>query len=108
MTTPTTLWVVVVAVGLGTLAFRLSFVMLFGRLEAVPDRLAFVLRFVPAAVLAALVVPAVVAPAGDPFGASPPRLVAALAATGVAWRTRNLFATIAVGMVTLWVVAALV
>jgi len=107
-TDPTTLWAVVLVAGLGTLAFRLSFVMLFGRLEAVPDRLAFLLRFVPAAVLAALVVPAVLAPAGDVFGADPPRLVAALVATGVAWRTRDLFATIAVGMVTLWIVEAAV
>ncbi len=107
-TDPTTLWAVILVAGLGTLAFRLSFVMLFGRLETVPDRLAFLLRFVPAAVLAALVVPAVVAPAGTVFGADPPRLVAALVATGVAWRTRNLFATIVVGMATLWVVSALV
>lgn len=105
MTDATTLWAIVLVAGVGTYAFRLSFVMLFGRLEDVPNWLAFLLRFVPAAVLAALVAPAVLAPTGDPLaGAPPPRLVAGGVAVLVAWRTENLFATIALGMVTLWVV----
>jgi len=107
VTDATTLWAVVLVAGVGTYAFRLSFVLLFGRLDDVPDWLAFLLRFVPAAVLAALVAPAVLAPTGDPLGgAPPPRLVAGGVAAVVAWRTENLFATIVLGMVTLWLVSA--
>lgn len=108
MTDATTLWAVVVAAGVGTFALRLSFIQLFGRFDEIPPRLVFLLRFVPAAVLAALVVPAILAPAGDPLGVQPPRLVAGAVAALIAWRTGNLFATIGVGMVTLWLVSALV
>jgi len=113
MTDATTLWAVVVVAGVGTLAFRLSFVMLFGRLDSIPPRLAFALRFVPAAVLAALVAPAVLGPlALDPTATTladqVPRLVAGVVAVVVAWRTGNVFATIGGGMVTLWLVGAAV
>jgi len=105
----TTLWGIVVAVGLITLAHRLSFVLLFGRIDDVPPRVERTLELVPAAVLAALVVPAVVALA--PSGAvvaAPPKVIAAAVAAGVAWRTENVLATIAVGMGVLWLVGALV
>ncbi|WP_435360332.1 AzlD domain-containing protein [Haloarchaeobius sp. DFWS5] len=100
-------WLVILLAGLGTYAIRLSFILLLGRLDAVPPRLETVLRFVPAAVLAALVVPSVVAM--DPsFGLDYEltKVVAAVAAGIVAWRTENVLATIGVGMVTLWVVGA--
>jgi branched-subunit amino acid transport protein len=107
------LWAVVLVAGVGTLLFRLSFVMLFGRLDAIPDRLAFLLRFVPAAVLAALVAPAVLgplalSPTAPTLVEQAPRLVAACVAVAVAWRTENVFATIGVGMATLWIVGAVV
>lgn len=108
MTDAATLWAVVLVAGVGTLAFRLSFVMLFGRLDAIPARLAFLLRFVPAAVLAALVAPAVLAPGGDAVALQAPRVVAGTVAVVVAWRTGNVFATIGVGMATLWLVGAVV
>lgn len=108
MTDATTLWAVVLVAGVGTFAFRLSFILLFGRLDEIPPRLAFLLRFVPAAVLAALVGPAIVAPGGVPLAVAPPRLLAGAVAVLVAWRTGSLFATIGVGMVTLWLVSALV
>lgn len=61
--------------------------------------------FVPAAVLAALVLPALF-PSGDPvvealLGA---RFVAGGVATLVAWRTGSMMATIAAGMAVLWAV----
>lgn len=113
MTDATTLWAVVLVVGAGTLVFRLSFVMLFGRVDSIPARLAFLLRFVPAAVLAALVAPAVLGPlALDPTAGTladqAPRLVAGTVAVVVAWRTGNVFATIGIGMATLWLVGAAV
>ena len=58
------------------------------------------LRYVPPAVLAALVVPAALAPQGRlEVG---PRAWAVLAGAAVAWRTRNVLWTIVGGMVVFW------
>ncbi len=106
---PGTVWLVVVAAGVGTFLLRLSFIALVGRVESVPPAVEGALRFVPAAVLAALVVPAVVAlSAGPTLGLTydPAKVVAASVATVVAWRTEDVLATIVVGMVTLWAVQA--
>ena len=58
------------------------------------------LQFVPVAVFTALVVPAFVAPRGIPevnWG-----LLVALVAGLVAWRTRQVYAAIAVGLAVFW------
>ncbi|WP_256299234.1 AzlD domain-containing protein [Haloarchaeobius salinus] len=105
----TTLWGIVLAVGVLTLALRLSFILLFGRVDDVPTRVERTLELVPAAVLAALVVPAVVAlDTSLSLVAEPAKVVAAVVAAGVAWRTENVLATIAVGMGVLWLVGAVV
>lgn len=104
-----TLWGVVVAVGLVTLALRLSFILLFGKVDDLPEGVERTLELVPAAVLSALVVPAVVSLEPDVgLVAEPAKVVAAVVAGGVAWRTEDVLATIAVGMGTLWLVGALV
>jgi branched-subunit amino acid transport protein len=100
--TPAILGVILV-VGLITFAIRFSFIALFGRLEEIPPGLQRALRYVPAAVLAALVVPAVVVFPAD-GGLAVDKLVAGTVAAGVAWRTDDILATIVVGMGTLWVV----
>lgn len=96
-------WVAIVLIGLATYGFRLSFIHLFGRIDEVPTWVKRPLRYVPPAVLAALVLPGlvtieptVVATLADE------RLIAGIVAGAVAWRTENVFATIAVGMVVLW------
>jgi len=100
-----TLWVVVCLAGAGTQALRFSFVVAFAWIETVPPNLARALELVPAAVLAALVLPAVVAPDGVVVLAYP-RLVAALVALLVAWYTENVAATIGIGMAVLLVLQA--
>lgn len=108
---PGAIWLIIVAVGVGTYALRLSFILLLGRLDEVPPRVAGVLRFVPAAVLAALVVPAVVSLSIEPAPAlqfDSAKLVAGSVAALVAWRTENVLATIGVGMIVLWVVRLVV
>ena len=62
-----------------------------------------------AAVLSAIVWPAVFAP-GQELDLSPGnlRILAALIATAVAWRTRSIIATIATGMAALWLLQAAV
>ncbi|MGQ0548193.1 MAG: AzlD domain-containing protein, partial [Armatimonadota bacterium] len=60
MTSPG-LWMVIIAMGVMTYALRLSMILLFDRV-AMPDVIRRALRFVPPAVLSALVVPALLAP----------------------------------------------
>ncbi|MEF8781192.1 MAG: AzlD domain-containing protein [Haloferacaceae archaeon] len=99
-------WLAVVLIGAATFGLRFSFIYLFGRVDEVPPSVRRALRYVPPAVLAALVTPALVTI--DPgVGVLPSladeRLAAGLIAGAVAWRTESLFWTIAAGMGALWV-----
>ena len=102
-------WVIIIVVGALNYLSRLSFIAVFARLD-MPPRIARGLRFVPAAMLTAIVVPAVVftAPATLSLSYANPKLVAALIAAGIAWRTRNATATMVGGMVALWAVQWLI
>lgn len=101
--TTETVWLVIVAGALGTFGLRVSFIAIFGRIDSVPPRVDLLLRYVPAAVLAALVVPPLLAPAGDlSLSLGNDRLLAGSLAAVVAWRTENMLATIGVGMGALW------
>ncbi len=94
------LWVVIVAVGLLNYLSRISFIAFFAR-RAMPPMLERALRYVPAAMLAALIVPMIVAvPAGA--GHFNPRIVAALVAGVVAWSTKSTLKTLVAGMLALW------
>lgn len=99
-------WVIVAAVAVGTLTLRWSFIgLVTGK---VPPPVQRVLRFVPAAVLAALTVPALLRVDGSlDVAFTNHRLVAGSVAALVAWRSRNVLATIATGMATLWILDAL-
>ena len=91
-------WSAVVAAGVGTYALRASFLFLFERVGDVPARVETALGMVPAAVLAALVVPAVLAPEGTIAVFANDRLLAGLLAGVVAWYTGSILATILVGL----------
>ncbi|HEX4882860.1 MAG TPA: AzlD domain-containing protein [Casimicrobiaceae bacterium] len=100
------LWAVIVVVGALNYASRLSFIAFFAR-RAMPPLLARALRFVPAAMLTALVVPMVVAHGGTTdFG--DPRVPATLVAAGVAFFTRSTLWTLVAGMAALWLLQAVV
>ena len=90
-------WIAVVLAGAGTFAMRSSFLALAHRMADVPPWLRRVLRQIPPAALASLVVPALLRPEGrvDLFQA---HLWAGIAAALVAWRTRNIAITLLVGM----------
>jgi branched-subunit amino acid transport protein len=90
-------WVAIVLAGAGTYAMRASFLLAADRLARVPPGVERLLRQIPPAALASLVVPALLRPHGD-LDLLSPRLVAGLVAAAVAWRTRNVAATLAVGM----------
>ncbi|WP_299330681.1 AzlD domain-containing protein [Haloplanus sp.] len=104
---PLAVWAVVLLVGLLTFCIRYSFIYLFDRIDGVPPRAESALRYVPAAVLAALVAPAVVDP-GPTVAATlvDDRLAAGAVAAAVAWYTEDVLATIGAGMMALWTMGA--
>jgi branched-subunit amino acid transport protein len=97
------IWAVMAAIGALTFLTRLSFIALAGRWDA-PPLFRAALRFVPVAVLTAIILPELVMHTGT-LDLSPtnPRLLAGLIAIFVAWRTRNTVLTIMIGMVAFWV-----
>ena len=90
-------WVAIVLTGIGTFAMRASFLAVAHRLATVPPWAERILRQIPAAVLAALVVPALVRPTGQ-LDLWQPRLLAGVLAALIAWRTRSVALTLGVGM----------
>ncbi len=97
-----TIWLLILVIGLGTYLMRLSGIQLFGK-RGMPPRLKRALRFVPSAVIAAIVVPAIVYGGPDPgLHAENLRLWAGLIAAIVAWTTRSVLATLGIGMGSLW------
>lgn len=96
-----TLWLTMLGIGGGTFLIRFSFIWLFGRGEVRPG-VQRVLRFVPASVLSALILPSFVFPQQAAFSLGNERMWAGLIAAAIAWRTRNVLLTIAAGMVSLW------
>lgn len=96
-----TMLMAIVVAGLLTYGQRLSFIALWGRLR-LPQGLRRALRFVPVTVLVALIVPDVLMREGTLYvSLENARLLAGLLAAAVAWRTRNVLATIVVGMAAL-------
>ena len=103
----TSIWLLFLAIGLGTFLLRFVFIYLFGKIE-MPDWLRRALRFVPAAALAALVFPARTHPAGQlDLSMQNFRLLAGLGGAIIAWRTRNVLLTILIGMILLWILEML-
>ena len=101
-----TLWLTILLMGLITFALRVSFIALAGRLE-MPPLVQRALRFVPAAVLSAIVVPALVFREGDlALTLGNEKLLAGLLAGAVAWYTKSIIWTIVAGMVALWTLQA--
>lgn len=96
------LWTVIVAVGALNYLSRLSFIAFFAN-RRVPPALARALKFVPAAMLTALIVPMVLATAGVVEPAANPRIPAALVALVVAYFTHSTLWTLGAGMVVLHV-----
>jgi len=86
-----------------TFSIRYSMFAIAGRIEF-PKRLVNALRYVPPAVLTAIIVPAVLIPSGDEIHLSytNPYLVGALIALGVGWFSKNLLLTIIIGMLAFW------
>ncbi len=86
-----------------TFGIRYSMFLLAGRYEF-PAGVVNALRFVPPAVLTAIIVPAVLIPTGDSIDLSwgNAYLAGALVAMAVSWFSKNLLLTIVVGMAAFW------
>lgn len=98
-----TIWLTMIAVGVLTYLTRLSFIWFLAQREISP-RLRQALRFVPPAVLSALIFPELVLPNGVfDISLGNERLIAGIIAALIAWRTKNVVATILIGMATLLV-----
>lgn len=95
-------WLIILLAGILTYAIRLSFIGLHGRWQA-PVWFVRALRFVPPAVLSAIILPELLLMDGQVV-LSPlnPRLLAGIAAILIAWLSRNVFLTIAGGMLFLY------
>jgi branched-subunit amino acid transport protein len=103
-----TLWLTIIGAGLLTYAIRLSFIVLLGRMNAQrAEMLRRGLRFVPAAVLSAIIFSEVLLRDRQLYLAlGNTRLWAGLFAAVVAWRTKNILLTIVAGMGALWLIQA--
>jgi branched-subunit amino acid transport protein len=102
------LWGTILIVGLLTLGIRLSFIVFMGKMRVSPIAQQ-ALRFVPVAVLSALIAPALFFPGGSlNVSVSNIRLIAGILAILVAWRTKNVLLTIFTGMACLLILQAFV
>lgn len=95
-------WLVIVGAGVVTFLTRASFIV-FADPHRFPHGFRVALAFVPAAVLAAIVVPGLAMPHGSlDLSLANPRLLAGTVAMAVAARVKNPLASIVAGMVALW------
>jgi branched-subunit amino acid transport protein len=102
------LWVTIIIVGVLTLGIRLSFIVFMGKTRISP-MVQQALRFVPVAVLSALIAPALFLSRGSlDLSFANIRLIAGILAILVAWRTKNTLLTIVVGMACLLILQAFV
>lgn len=101
------LWLVIIGMGIITYGIRLSMIVLLEKVE-LTTRLKQALRFVPPAVLSAIIFPELLQPGGRlDVSLGNERLLAGLLAMVVAWRTKNVLWTIAAGMAALWLLQSL-
>lgn len=107
--TPSTIWLIILIMGVGTYLIRFSFLGLIGN-RKMPDWVLRHLRYTPVAVLPGLVAPLVMWPEATGGQPDPVRFTAAAVTLVVAWWWKNMLAGAAAGAMTLagllWIAAA--
>lgn len=103
----TTLWTVIIALGIGSFGLRFVFLGIVGD-RAMPPWLLRHLRYTAVAILPALVAPQVLWPAGTGGEPDAARLAAAFVTLAVGVITKNVLLAILVGAATLVGVGALI
>ena len=97
------IWPAMIGLGILTFLIRFSFIALLERWQA-PQIVQRALRFVPVAVLTAIILPELLLRNGVFYtDVLNPRLLAGIVAVIVAWQTKNVILTIVVGMLVFWV-----
>ena len=103
-----TVWLIMIALAVGTFLIRISFIFWFSNREVHP-LISRALRFVPASVLSARVIPQILTHNNSLSNSlANPQLIAGIVAAVLAWRTKNVLFTIVSGMVVLWLLQLLV
>lgn len=93
----------IAGMALVTFAIRYSMFLVAGRIEF-PSGWVSALRYVPPAVLTAIIAPSVLIPRGEGIDLSYTNayLIGALVAIGVSWLSKNLLLIILLGMLAFW------
>lgn len=98
-----TLWLIIFITGLGTFLMRVSLIELYGKIKMHP-LLEKSLRFIPSAIFAALMVPALVYNNEIiDLSFTNYRLMAGIIAAIIAWKAKNVLLTTLVGIGALWI-----
>jgi len=97
----TDLWLIILALGIGTFVIRFSFLGFLGNRELSPWLLRH-LRYTAVGILPAMVTPLVLWPEATGGQLDPVRIIAAGAALGLGLWTKNAIWAIVAGMATLW------
>ena len=100
-------WAALVMAAVGSYLIRASFLVLARRMGDVGPVARAVLRMIPPAALAGLVVPALVAPDGD-IDLTNPRLYAGIVAAVAGWWTKQTLVTLGAGLAALVLFEAVV
>ena len=93
----------IAGMALVTFATRYPILALVSKVDLPPSLLS-ALKFIPPAVLTAIILPTLLSPAGNSLDISyhNTHLVAGLITIIVAWRTHNILVTLAIGMAAFW------
>jgi len=101
------IWLTILAAGVLTYLTRLSFIFLLDRWQ-LPANLQRALRFVPPAVLSAIIFPELLIQNSQPvLTLANPRLLAGIVTTLVAWRSRSILFSIAAGLISFYLLRLL-
>jgi len=101
ITDKTTLWIVIVLLGVGTYLIRYSFLGLIGGRE-LPGWMLRHLRYVAVAVMPGLIAPLILWPAATGGDPDPARLGAAFVAFAIGIWTKSVVGTVITGMIVLY------
>jgi len=91
---------ILIFTGMALVTYLTRFTLIVALGRDLPDGVARWLRYIPLAVLSALITPGIFAPSGK-FEVGLP-VLALLCGILVAWRTRNVFYTILAGLAAFW------
>ena len=97
----TTIWIVIIGMGVGTYLIRFSFLGIIGG-RTLPEWFSRHLRYVAVAVMPGLIAPLVIWPQATGGETDPARLIAALAAFLVGFKLNSVVGAVVAGMTTLY------